>query len=155
MTIYSLFRGHLTFKRVTNHHPKKVTKNCQEQIIRVWWFGKGHDLKLQSKIPFTDLPYASYPSTWLSGVHHEPLQSCQRRGVKMVSMKKFLHMWRADGGKDQQNGLAGIKSMFFFCWHGFLYGFCIGYTCLYISCPSLKLTSIQLPSISSSNKKKQ
>ena len=32
----SIVGGHLTFERVTNHHPKKVTKNCQGVIFSRW-----------------------------------------------------------------------------------------------------------------------
>ena len=33
---YPLFGGHLTFGRVTFHHPKKITKNCQVRRLNTW-----------------------------------------------------------------------------------------------------------------------
>ena len=33
---YPLVGGHLTFGRVTFHHPKKITKNCQVRRLNTW-----------------------------------------------------------------------------------------------------------------------
>lgn len=84
---------------------QSATKNhaqCLAQLIFkhlfffICFFGKGHDLELQSKIPFTDLFrfvwHTGTPFTWLSGLHHEPLQSCQRRGQKWFRWKVFSHV---------------------------------------------------------------
>ena len=36
LSIFSIVGGHLTFERVTNQHPKKVTEKCQGVIFSRW-----------------------------------------------------------------------------------------------------------------------